>query len=91
MDLLEIAAITYLFILLFNRKYQDGYSQSSAGIQSDNHMSPTGTSTIRSSNQFLYTFISKSKLNKSFNGILSSSRSVIIVSYIVQVRRISGL
>ena len=44
MDLLEIAAITYLFYVLFNGKYQDGYSQSSAGIQSDHHMSPTGTS-----------------------------------------------
>ena len=44
MDLLEIAAITYLFYVLFNGKYQDGYSQSSAGIQSDHHISPTGTS-----------------------------------------------
>ena len=43
-DLLEIAAITYLFYVLFNGKYQDWYSQSSAGIQSDHHMSPTGTS-----------------------------------------------
>jgi len=44
MDLLEIAAITYLFYVLFNRKYQDGYSQSSAGIQSEHHVSHTGTS-----------------------------------------------
>ena len=55
-DLLEIAAITYLFYVMFNGKYHDGYSQSPAGIQSDHHMSPNGTSTSDQVISLLYIY-----------------------------------
>jgi len=55
-DLLEIAAITYLFYVMLNGKYQDGYSQSSAGIQSDHQMPPTGTSPSHQVISLLYIY-----------------------------------